>query len=319
MKNMIVRSFKLGDEKQIVELIRSARRKTNIKDYDEELIEELCQEVNEELIIKRAEKFHMYVVEINDKIVGVGAIGLCNGSLTESSFYNIYVLPEYQGKGIGKVIVTTLEKDDYYKRANRIEIASSISAMEFYKHMGYGFKNLGYIVDDEGEYKMEKYPKICYDNSDKKQYNMRPYIDNSYYNYKEFIYQTKKKAYKKYVEKYWGVWDENIQRDFFEEFIKNAEDDAWIIQLNRVDIGFYNGRKLEDGSYEICNICIIPEYQNRGIGNQVLKDIIELHKEQDIHIQYFKDNPVGRLYEKLGFVNSGENEFHYMMVKYKNI
>ena len=36
MKNMIVRSFKLGDEKQIVELIRSARRKTNIKDYDEE-------------------------------------------------------------------------------------------------------------------------------------------------------------------------------------------------------------------------------------------------------------------------------------------
>ena len=65
---MIVRSFKLGDEKQIVELIRSARRKTNIKDYDEELIEELCQEVNEELIIKRADKFHTYVVEINDKM-----------------------------------------------------------------------------------------------------------------------------------------------------------------------------------------------------------------------------------------------------------
>ena len=281
MKNMIVRSFKLGDEKQIVELIRSARRKTNIKDYDEELIEELCQEVNEELIIKRAEKFHMYVVEINDKIVGVGAIGLCNGSLTESSFYNIYVLPEYQGKGIGRVIVTTLEKDEYFKRADRIEIASSISAMEFYKHMGYGFKNLGYIVDDEGEYKMEKYPKICYDNSDKKQYNMRPYIDNSYYNYKEFIYQTKKKAYKKYVEKYWGVWDENIQRDFFEEFIKNAEDDAWIIQLNRVDIGFYNGRELEDKSYEICNICIIPEYQNKGIGTQVLKDIY-VYERKDI-------------------------------------
>ena len=127
----------------------------------------------------------------------------------------------------------------------------------------------------------EKYPKICYDNSDKKQYNMRPYIDNSYYKYKEFIYQTKKKAYKKYVEKYWGVWDENIQRDFFEEFIKNAEDDAWIIQLNRVDIGFYNGRELEDKSYEICNICIIPEYQNKGIGTQVLKDIY-VYERKDI-------------------------------------
>ena len=28
-----------------------------------------------------------------------------------------------------------------------------------------------------------------------------------------------------------------------------------------------------DGSYEIGNICIIPEYQGRGIGTQVLKDI----------------------------------------------
>lgn len=315
MENMTVRLFKLGDEKQIVGLIRSARRKTNIKDYSEELIEVLCQEVNEELVIKRAEKFHTYVVEINDKIVGVGTIGPRMGSLTESSFYNIYVLPEYQEKGIGKVIVTTLEKDGYYKRADRIEIASSISAMEFYKHMGYGFKNFGYIVDNDGEYKMEKYPKICYDNSDKNQYNMRPYIDNKYYNYKEFIYQTKKNAYKKYVEKYWGVWNENVQRELFEEFIKNAANDAWIIQLNGVDIGFYNGRELEDGSYEICNICIIPEYQNRGIGTQVLKDIIKLHKGQDIHIQYFKDNPVGKLYERLGFVASGENEFHYMMVK----
>lgn len=315
MKNITVRLFKLGDEKQIVELIRSARRKTNIKDYDKELIEELCQEVNEELIIKRAEKFHTYVVEINDKIVGIGTIGPYSECLTESSFYNIYVLPEYQGKGIGKVIVTTLEKDEYFKRADRIEVASSISAIEFYKHMGYWFKNFGYIVDNDGEYKMEKYPKICYNNSDKNQYNMRPYIDNKYHKYKEFIYQTKKKVYKKYVEKYWGVWDENIQRELFETFIKNAANDAWIIQLNGVDIGFYNGRELEDKSYEICNICIIPEYQNKGIGTQVLKDIIKLHKGQDIYIQYFKDNPVGKLYERLGFVAIGENKFHYMMVK----
>lgn len=74
---------------------------------------------------------------------------------------------------------------------------------------------------------------------------------------------------------------------------------------------------LEDGSYEIGNICIIPEYQGRGIGTQVLKDIIELHKNQDLHIQYFKQNPVGKLYEKLGFVPDGETEFHYQMIKPK--
>lgn len=74
---------------------------------------------------------------------------------------------------------------------------------------------------------------------------------------------------------------------------------------------------LEDGSYKIGNICIIPEYQGRGIGTQVLKDIMELHKNQDLHIQYFKQNPVGKLYEKLGFVLDGETEFHYQKIKPK--
>ena len=89
--------------------------------------------------------------------------------------------------------------------------------------------------------------------------------------------------------------------------------------MNGKDIGFYNGLTLEDGSYEIGNICIIPEYQGNGIGTQVLKDIMELHKGQDLHIQYFKQNPVGKLYERLGFQPSGETEFHYQMFKPKEV
>ena len=74
---------------------------------------------------------------------------------------------------------------------------------------------------------------------------------------------------------------------------------------------------MEDGNYEIGNICIIPEYQGKGIGTQVLKDIMRLHKNQDLHIQYFKQNPVGSLYERLGFMPSEETEFHYKMIKPK--
>ena len=53
------------------------------------------------------------------------------------------------------------------------------------------------------------------------------------------------------------------------------------------------------------------------IGTKILKDILELHKEQDIHIQYFKINPVGKLYEKLGFIPDGETDYHYQMIKHK--
>ena len=44
---------------------------------------------------------------------------------------------------------------------------------------------------------------------------------------------------------------------------------------------------------------------------------MKLHSHQDLHIQYFKQNPVGKLYQKLGFVPNGETEFHYQMYKPK--
>ena len=68
--------------------------------------------------------------------------------------------------------------------------------------------------------------------------------------------------------------------------------------------------------YGIENICIIPEYQRKGIGTKILKDIIEKYNETNIEIQYFKQNPVGNLYERLGFEKYGENNFHYKMIKH---
>ena len=314
---MEVRRFKLGDEKEIVNLIYRASLEVNIRDYSKESMEALCKKIDEEMIRKRSEAFHTYVVADNDKIVGVGSIGPYWDSLTESALFNIFVLPEYQGKGIGKLIIESLEKDKFYLRADRIQIPASITAVEFYKHFGYGFKKLGNITDKEGHYIMEKFPKISNNNANFNQYNMRKYIDNEYHNFKEFIYNTKKNAYIKYVEECWGSWNEEIQRNLFDKFIETVKDDTYIIQLNGENIGFYNGETLEDGSYEIGNICIIPEYQGKGIGTQVLKDIMELHKNQDLHIQYFKQNPVGKLYKKLGFVPDYEKEFHYVMFKEK--
>lgn len=142
-----------------------------------------------------------------------------------------------------------------------------------------------------------------------------PY-SNEYY---DFIYLTKKDAYKKYVEECWGVWDENKQKQMFKKFINMVKNDTFIIQIDEKNAGFYNGETLEDGSYEIGNICIIPEYQGKGIGTKVLKYFMELHKEQDLHIQYFKQNPVGVLYMRLGFVPDYEKEFHYVMKKDREI
>lgn len=319
MGNIVVRRYVDGDETAICEIVKKAVLSENIKDYPKIAIDHLVESHNADLIKRRAKAFHVYVLTDEDKIIGVGMIGPYWDSLTESSFFTIFLDPQYKGTGLGRKIIETLEADEYFTRAERVEIPASITAVEFYRHFGYGFKKekLGHIVDGEGIYRMEKFPKLSNDNSNRSQYNMRPYIDNEYHDYKEFIYQTKKNAYKQYVEANWGTWNEDDQRRYYEHFIDAVADDAWIIQMNGKDIGFYNGLTLEDGSYEIGNICIIPEYQGKGIGTQVLKDIMELHKGQDLHIQYFKQNPVGKLYERLGFQPNGETEYHYQMFKPK--
>ena len=321
MKNIKVRRYIDGDETAICEIVKKAVLSENIKDYPKTAIEHLVESHNADLIKRRAKAFHVYVLTDEDKIIGVGMIGPYWDSLTESSFFTIFLDPQYKGTGLGRKIIETLEADEYFERAERVEIPASITAVEFYRHFGYGFKKekLGHIVDEEGIYRMEKFPKLSNDNSNRAQYNMRPYIDNEYHDYKEFVYQTKKNAYKQYVEANWGPWNEDDQRRYFEHFIETVADDAWIIQMNGKDIGFYNGLTLEEGSYEIGNICIIPEYQGKGIGTQVLKDIMELHKGQDLHIQYFKQNPIGKLYERLGFQPNGETEFHYQMFKPKEV
>lgn len=151
----------------------------------------------------------------------------------------------------------------------------------------------------------EKNPKISY--------SMRQYTDNDYH----FVYEVKKNAYKKYVEQCWGEWNEQDQQKYFDSFINQVKDNAYIIQFANEDIGFYNGEVLKSGNYEVGNICIIPVYQGQGIGSGILKDILDRYSDADIEIQFFKQNPVGNLYKRLGFEKSGETQFHYQMIKPK--
>ena len=145
---------------------------------------------------------------------------------------------------------------------------------------------------------------------DNRIYEFRSASENDY----EFIYQVKKDAYKKYVEINFGTWDEERQREYFAKFIEARKESAYIITYEGTEIGFYNGCS-EGNSYEIGNICIIPEYQNRGIGTAILRDVLSENVGKEVRLQYFKQNPVGRLYERLGFKLAEETAYHYRMVK----
>ncbi len=156
MKEKItIRRFVEIDVQAVQNIIHRGLREVNGKDYPAELIEEYCNYFTLEKIKSQAISAHMYVVA-GDQVVGTGSIAPYWNSEIESILLTIYVLPEYIGKGIEAAVISALEKDEYFLRAKRIEIPSSITAVKFYGKMGYSPKN-GIEPDEEGIVSMEKF------------------------------------------------------------------------------------------------------------------------------------------------------------------
>ncbi len=153
---MNIRRFKEEEAKEVSDLIRNTIRISNTKDYPLELMKLLIETETPEHVLERASWTHFYVAEDEGRIVGCGAIGPFWGKEDESGLFTIFVHPEYQGKGVGRAIIETLEKDEYFLRAKRIEIPASITGVPFYLKMGYHFKNGIKEPDDEHLIRMEK-------------------------------------------------------------------------------------------------------------------------------------------------------------------
>ena len=155
--NIIARRFEEKDAVEVSRLICRNFLEVNSRDYGQEAMEKLAASYGPEKVKQVADYAHMYVFEGQEKIVGVGSISSYWGSKTESILLTIFVLPEHHGKGIGRVIIRTLEQDELFTRAERVEIPASITAAEFYRKFGYDFKNGVKKLDDEGHYRLEKF------------------------------------------------------------------------------------------------------------------------------------------------------------------
>ena len=153
---LLIRRFKTQDAQSVSELIIKTMQASNTKDYSTETIFNLLKRQTPEHVLERASWTHYYVVENNKEIIGCGAIGPYWEKEDESSLFSIFVLPEYQGEGIGRKIIETLESDEYFLRAKRVEIPASITGIPFYLKMGYKYKNGINVPDKEVLIRLEK-------------------------------------------------------------------------------------------------------------------------------------------------------------------
>jgi GNAT superfamily N-acetyltransferase len=128
---------------------------------------------------------------------------------------------------------------------------------------------------------------------------------------KEFSYQVKEAAEGEYITLMFG-WDENVQRDFHAK--------AW--QSHKPDIITYDGKPIgtiaiiESEDYiEIGQFFILPDYQNKGIGTHLLKNILDKADQsgKNVTLRFLKNNPVKSLYIRNGFRVVRNDEILYFM------
>lgn len=154
---MTIRRFRDSDAETVSALIVRTLLVSNTNDYPAEMMEALAKTQTPEHVRQRASWTHFYVAEEAGSILGCGAIGPYWDREDESSLFTIFVSPAHQGRGIGRAIVETLEKDEFALRARRIEIPASATGLPFYQKMGYVFKNGCDSMDEEHLYRLEKY------------------------------------------------------------------------------------------------------------------------------------------------------------------
>ncbi len=65
----------------------------------------------------------------------------------------------------------------------------------------------------------------------------------------------------------------------------------------------------------IIDISLLPEFQGKGIGNKILKELINSARQKSkmVSLYVIRDNPAKRLYQRLGFKKVSDNNMHEYM------
>ena len=124
----------------------------------------------------------------------------------------------------------------------------------------------------------------------------------------ERLYRIQSQSMRPYVEQIWG-WNESFQEERFRQGFD--PDKTRIVLSNEREIGFLRVTEKKEAVF-IEQIYIIPEYQGRGIGTALVREVISRNLPVELSVLKLNTD-ARRLYERLGFRVNDENATHYHM------
>lgn len=139
-------------------------------------------------------------------------------------------------------------------------------------------------------------------------YSLRPASAGDY----EFLYRLFVTTMRDSIVQVWGEWDEPRWAAFFRDHFR--PDAYQVVVVGGIDVGALAIERRPDAVY-LDTIEIAPAHQGRGLGTQIIQDVLTdaWAAGLPVTLQVNRANRSRRLYERLGFVEIGHTDTHYLM------
>jgi N-acetylglutamate synthase-like GNAT family acetyltransferase len=126
----MIRQIEERDLQRVSALIQNTLLVSNLVDYDLEIVGNLQNAFSPAQLRILARRRRIYVYEQDGAVLGT--IGL-----EGSKVYNFFVSPDKQGRGIGAELLAFIENRARRQGLRTLSVDSSVTAVSFYKKMGY--------------------------------------------------------------------------------------------------------------------------------------------------------------------------------------
>jgi GNAT superfamily N-acetyltransferase len=126
----LIRLARSEDAEGISRTIISALRETNAKDYPEAVIARVEGSFSPRAVLDLLRRRTVFVAAVEDEIVGTASL---DGEVVRT----VFILPEYQGRGIGRALMARVELAAITSNVALLTVPSSVTAEPFYAKLGF--------------------------------------------------------------------------------------------------------------------------------------------------------------------------------------
>ena len=127
---IIIRTFEPGDAEAVSALIRRTMRESNSRDYPLDRLQPLIDYFSPEKVLQLSRERVCLVAEADRRVAGTIA-------LEGAELATFFVLPAYQGQGIGTRLLATIEQRARSLGIARLTVDASVTGAAFYAARGY--------------------------------------------------------------------------------------------------------------------------------------------------------------------------------------